>query len=133
MTAIAASRATDRQTFLRRVMYVDAATCIAMGVLLTQDAAFLAGPLGLPAALLKGSGVSLFPIGAFMFLVATRRPIPALGAWAVILGNVAWVLASVALAMETNMTSLGYAFVLGQAAATAILADLEYVGLKRIA
>jgi len=123
----------DRQTFLRRVIYVDAVTCLAMGALLTQDAAFLAGPLGLPAALLKWSGVSLFPIGAFMFLVATRKPIPALGAWAVIAGNAAWVLGSVALALGMDMTGLGYAFVLGQAAATAVLADLEYVGLKRIA
>src|SRR5712691_9373460 len=62
-TASSASTATlDRSTFLRRVLYVDAATCVATGALMTLDAALLSTLLGLPAALLLGSGLSLFPI-----------------------------------------------------------------------
>jgi hypothetical protein len=131
MTALTANPA-DRATFLRRVLFVDAGTCAAMGALLTIDAAPLSGMLGLPAALLAWAGASLFPIAAFMLLVATRRQIPPAGAWLVIAGNAGWVLASGAVLFVFAPTGLGYAFVLAQAVATAVLADLEYVGLKKL-
>jgi hypothetical protein len=119
--------------FLRRVLYVDIATCVATGALLALDSAPLAPLLGLPAALLFWSGLSLFPIAALMFWVATRHDIPRSGAWLVVIGNAGWVAGSIAVLVELSPTGLGYAFVIAQAVVVALLAELEYAGLKRIA
>lgn len=121
-----------RSTFLRRVLCVDAATCAATGALMAFDAAPLSTPLGLPAALLFWAGLSLFPVAAFLLWVATRRDIPRPGAWLAILGNVGWITGSALVLVLLSPTGLGYAFVIAQAAVVALLADLEYTGLKRI-
>ena len=76
-----------RTAFLRRVLMVDAATCIATGVLMSLFATPLSTLLGLPAALLFYAGASLFPIAAFMAWLALRRDVARWGAWLVILGN----------------------------------------------
>ena len=131
MTAVTATL--HRSTFLRRVLQVDAATCAAMGALLFVDAGALEPLLGLPAALLKYSGVGLFPVAAFILLVATRATLPRSGVWLVILGNAAWVAASASLLGFVAPTAIGYAFVVGQAFATAVLAVLEYAGLHQAA
>ena len=122
----------ERSTFLRRALYVDAATCVATGALMSLDAAPLATLLGLPAALLFWSGVSLFPIAAFMLWVASRRDIPRPGAWLVICGNAGWVAGSALVLLANAPTALGYAFVIAQAVVVALLAELEYAGLRRI-
>ena len=131
MNAIALPQ--DRSTFLRRVLLVDAATCLATGALLVIDAAPLASMLALPFELLRYAGFSLFPIAVFMALVATRATPPRAGVWLVIAGNVAWVLGSALVMALCSPTLLGYAFVGAQAAAVALLAELEYVGLRRLA
>jgi len=129
MTAIAAS--VDRSTFLRRVLFVDAATCIATGTLLVVDAQPLSRMLGLPAALLFYAGMSLFPSAALMLWVALRERLSRAGAWIVVAGNALWVFASAALLVITAPTMLGYAFVIAQAVAVALLAELEFVGLRK--
>ena len=127
MTAMTAT--IQRATLLRRVLYVDAATCAAMGALLTLDAGVLAPLFGLPAMLLQYSGFSLFPIAAFMLWVATRAALPLPGVWLVIVGNAGWVAGSAALLALASPTAIGYAFVVAQALGTAALAALEYGGL----
>jgi len=129
MTAIAAS--VDRSTFLRRVLFVDAATCIATGTLLVVDAQPLSRMLGLPAALLFYAGMSLFPSAALMLWVALRERLSRAGAWIVVAGNALWVFASAALLVITAPTMLGYAFVIAQAVAVALLAELEFLGLRK--
>ena len=131
MTSLAASM--DRSTFLRRVLLVDAATCVATGALLSLDAGPLAPMLGLPAALLLYSGLSLFPIAAFMLWVAARKSPPIAGVWLVIAGNALWVAGSLLVVVELSPTGLGYAFVIAQALIVALLAELEYTGLRRAA
>ena len=130
MSAIAVPH--DRSTFLRRVLLVDAATCVATGALLVIDAAPLAAMLALPLELLRYAGLSLFPIAVFMALVATRATPPRAGVWLVIAGNVGWVLGSLLVMAAFSPTLLGHAFVAAQAAAVALLAWLEYVGLRRM-
>jgi hypothetical protein len=130
MTTVTA--ALDRATFLRRVLLVDAATCAATGALLSLDAGPLSPLLGLPAALLLYSGLSLFPIAAFMLWAATRRSPPFAGVWLVIAGNAAWVFGSLLLLFAFSPSALGYAFVIAQAAVVALLAELEYTGLRRL-
>ena len=123
----------DRTACLRRVLMVDAATCIATGVLLSLFAAPLSTLLGLPASLLFYAGASLFPIAAFMAWLALRRDVARWGAWLVILGNAGWVAGSVLVLALFPPTALGYAFVIAQAVVVAFLAELEYYGLRRVA
>ena len=129
MAAITTS--TDRSAFLRRVLVVDAATCVAMGLLLSLGSDLLSPLLGLPRLLLQYSGLSLFPIAAFMAWVATQANL--LGAWIVIAGNALWVVGSVILLIGDWVfpTLLGHAFVIAQAIAVVLLAVLEYTGLRR--
>jgi hypothetical protein len=131
MAAITAS--IDRSAFLRRVLVVDAATCVAMGLLLSLGSDLLSPLLGLPRLLLQYSGLSLFPIAAFMAWVATQANLSRLGAWIVIAGNALWVVGSVILLISDWVfpTSLGHAFVIAQALAVMLLAELEYTGLRR--
>src|SRR5581483_1652964 len=95
MTAIAVTF--DPSRFLRRVLLVDAATCVATGALLTLDSAALSRLLGLPEALLLFAGASLFPCAALMLWVALRERLSRAGGWIVVAGNAAWVACSVAL------------------------------------
>jgi hypothetical protein len=124
----------DRPDFLRNVLLVDAITCVATGALMTLGADLVAGLTQLPKGLLTSAGLSLFPIAAFMAFVATRRPPPRPGVWLVIIGNVGWVLASVLLLLSGAIApnGLGYAFVTMQAIAVALLAELEFMGLRRM-
>jgi len=120
--------------FLKRVLLLDAASCLGMGAALLAGAAMLAGPLGLPAALLSGAGIALIPIGLFMAFVATRPAPPAILVWLIILGNAAWVAKSLGvIALFPAISGLGIAFVAGQAAFVAVIASLEYSGLRRAA
>ena len=120
-------------TFLRRVLFVDAATCAAMGLGLLAAAGVLAPALGLPALLLQAAGLSLLPTAAFMAWVATRRELSLLGVWVVIAGNALWVVGSAVLLVPgvVSPSLLGYAFVIAQAVAVVLLAELEYVGLSK--
>jgi hypothetical protein len=129
MTAIAAS--VDQSTFLRRVLLVDAATCVATGALLALDAGPLSRLLGLPAELVFYAGVSLFPSAALMLWVALRQSLSRPGAALVIAGNALWVAGSVALLFAAAPTALGHVFVIAQALAVALLAELEFLGLRR--
>jgi len=115
--------------FLRNTLLLDAATCVATGALLSLGSGPLSTLLGLPAALLFYAGLSLFPIAAFMLWTSLARPAPAV--WIVILGNAGWVLASVVVLFGFSPTVLGYVFVIVQAAAVALLAELEYAGLRK--
>jgi hypothetical protein len=117
---------------LRSVLFIDAATCAVMGAALMAGAGAIASITAIPTALLFYAGLSLIPIAAFMALVGLPANPPVLGVWLVILGNVGWVIASLALIfgdwIAPNM--LGVAFIGIQAIAVAILAALEYSGLN---
>ncbi|MBY0511797.1 MAG: hypothetical protein K2P94_16785 [Rhodospirillaceae bacterium] len=118
--------------FLRRILLLDAAICVATGLVMATGAATVSQLTQLPSALLSVAGASLFPIALFMALVATRRPIPSAGAWLVILGNAGWVIGSLALLTGTvPFNALGAAFVLTQALAVAGLAVLETIAVRK--
>jgi hypothetical protein len=118
---------------IRRVLFVDAATCVVMGAALFAAAGALASILALPETLLRYAGLSLFPIAAFIGWAATRSHSQPGAVWLVIAGNVLWVLASLALLLGewVSPNALGYAFVMAQAACVALLAALEYAGLRK--
>ena len=122
----------DHPKFLRTVLLVDAATCVATGALMSLGATALADLTRLPETLLLGAGLALFPVAGFIALIASRPS--AAGVWIVILGNVGWVVGSLMVLVPGGVApnALGTAFVIVQAVAVAVLAELELIGLKRM-
>ena len=119
-------------TFLKRVLILDAASCLGMGAVLIAGGGTLAELFGLPIGLTRGAGLLLLPIGVFILWLGTRRQAHPALVWAVILGNVGWTMESLITAFATpGISAVGSLFVAGQAAAVLMLAGLEYVGLQR--
>jgi hypothetical protein len=131
----------SRNGLLRMALKLDAASSGAMGVLLLLAAGLVIGDerpfvllLGTPLALLVPVGPFLVAFAAFVWIVGTRPRINRTAAWAVVAVNALWVLASIVLLLAGwfPLTMLGVAFVLVQAAAVALFADLSFLGLRRI-
>ena len=121
-------------TFLRRVLAVDAISCVAMGAMMIPGASFAAPLLGVSATLLEGAGVALLPFATFVGWLASRATPPAAGVWAVIVLNALWAVESLLLAAGdgASPTTLGIILIVGQALVVATLAELEFVGLRRL-
>ena len=121
-------------SFLRTVLKIDAASCLAMAVLLVPAAGSLRTPLGIDPLILQGAGLVLFPLGLFILWLGTRRAASAALVWLVIVGNIGWTLSSFAAASAMpGITLLGQAIVLLQAIMVLVLAYLEWHGLRSIA
>jgi len=118
---------------LRSLLATDAATCLAMGVLLIAGAPVIAGLTDLPEPLVFYAGLVLLPIAAFMAIVAYPKATFAPGAWLIVAGNGAWVAASVLLLLSGWIApnALGWAFVILQAVVVAGLAWLEHGALRQ--
>jgi hypothetical protein len=124
---------TTMNRLLRLALTADSVACGVMGGGTALAAAALDGPLGIPAGWLVGLGVVLVGAAVVLGRVATRPEIPAAAARLVIVGNLAWVAASVVavVAGVWSLTAAGTVVVLAQAVAVLALVDLEYVGLRR--
>ncbi|AXV05125.1 hypothetical protein DVS28_a0418 [Euzebya pacifica] len=118
MTAIASP---TRLSALSRALLVDAAGSGATGLLLAAGNGALAEPLGIPSGWLLGLGVFMLAYAAELLVVA--RMLPRTAGWVrwFAIGNTGWVLASVGAVVlgAWDLTGLGVAFVLAQAAAVA--------------
>src|SRR4029453_1330819 len=120
-------------SFLRRVLLIDASSCIASGLLSVFGSRALGRALGLPDDLLLYAGLSLFPFAAFLIYLAVSKAFSRATVWAAILLNALWVLDSFLLLLTgwVTPTEFGYVFVVAQALGVAMLATLEYVGLRK--
>lgn len=120
-------------TLLRRVLLADAIVSGAVGLVLLIGAGPLGDELGLSPLLLRWVGVILLPWFALLGYLGTRGRIPVPAARAVIGANLLWVLASFLLLATgwVEPTTLGYAFIIGQALAVVLFAELQYLGLRR--
>ena len=127
MSSIQSSR------FLRNALALDAAACAATGLLLAFATAPLAGLLGFPDAFLRGAGLVLLACAALLALFSSRETLPRLAVYAVIGINILWIADSILILVAGWFapTGLGIAFVLAQAAAVAIVTELEIIGFKR--
>lgn len=123
----------ESPSFLRRVLLADAAASAATGLLMTLGAGFLAPVLGLPETLLHYAGLVLLPFAALVAVLATRAQPPRAGVWAVVIVNALWVGDSFLLLLSGWVTpgALGQAFVVAQAIAVALFAELEYFALRK--
>lgn len=119
-------------TFLKRVLLLDAASCLAMGAMLAIGAEALAPSFGLDAKLITGAGIALLPIGAFILWLGTRTAAPAALVYLVIAGNLLWTLESFLLIGNAEgITAIGTAFVAVQALAVVTLTGLEWIGVGK--
>ncbi|HVK79189.1 MAG TPA: hypothetical protein VM915_01120 [Verrucomicrobiae bacterium] len=118
-------------TLIHRALLADALLSGAAGIVMIVGGATLAPLLNLPVELLVGAGIFFLPWTLALLWIARANPLPRAGAQAVIALNVAWVLASIALLFVLTPSAFGYAFVIVQAIAVGILAELQYIGLKR--
>ena len=120
--------------FLRQVLFVDAAVSGAAGILMAAGAPFLSPLLGLPENLLFWAGLALFPFVALLIAVARRGKASRLILIDIVAINALWVAASFGLLISgaVQPTMLGYAFVIAQALTVALLAELQFIGLRRV-
>lgn len=118
---------------LRRAIVGDAFITGAMAVLLVAAAGPLGALLNLPESFLREVGIFLIVYAALVGFLGSRAMMPRLAVWLVIGANALWAIDSIALLftgwVQPNL--LGQAFVIMQAATVAIIAGLQYVGLKR--
>ena len=118
-------------SLLRRALLADAVASGASGALLTFDAEPLAGLFGLPAPLLAGAGAVSLAYAVLVGWMGMRHRLWRAAVWAVIVGNAAWALGSVELLFTQHPSALGQAYVLAQALVVAVLAELQWLGLRR--
>lgn len=113
--------------FLRRVLQLDAAATGATGLLLLGATSLLHDLLNLPVALMIYAGTFCVAWAATLGFASMRSQLSRGFVWTIIVGNVAWVVGSVALLVSgyVSPTWLGYAFVIAQALAVDIFAGLQ--------
>ena len=122
-----------RSTFLRQVIALDAAACGLGGALFAFGAQALQGPLGLSPALMQPVGVFLIGYAALLAWLAARPALPRAVVWSLVGFNALWAVESALTVLLgwTQPTALGMGLVLGQAAAALVVADLQFVVLRR--
>ena len=119
--------------FLRRALLADAIISGAMALLLVAATEALAPLLDLPNNLLRETGLFLIAYTALVGWLATRPTLPKPLVMIVIAGNAAWTIASIGLLFSGTVTpnGLGEVFVVAQALVPGLLAELQYIGLRR--
>jgi hypothetical protein len=120
-------------SLLRKALLTDAVLTGLTGLTLAFAAEPLAVLLGLPAGLLRGSGVLLVPVAALVAWLGTRKRVYRPLVFAVIACNALWALDSILLLLSgwVEPTALGEVLTVGQALLVALLAELQFVGLRR--
>ena len=120
-------------TFLSRALLADAVFSGVAAAALALGAGVLAPFLNLPDALLRETGLFLIAYTALVGWLAARSTVARTLVLLVIVGNAAWTLGSIALlfsgAVSPNL--LGQVFIVAQAIATGVFAELQYIGLRK--
>ncbi|MDD2925423.1 hypothetical protein [Rhodoferax sp.] len=121
--------------FLRHVLRLDALSCAVCGLLQVLVPGQMSTLLALPVALLTYSGEFLLLYAALVAWIASRVPLPRTLVWLLLAGNLAWALGCVLLLVGTGLSpsTLGTAYVLLQALTVLVMAELQFVGLRRAA
>jgi hypothetical protein len=119
--------------FLRRAIVGDAIITGAMAVLLVAAAGLLGPLLNLPDSFLREVGIFLVVYAALVGFLGSRELMPKLFVVLVIGANALWAIDSIALLFTSwvQPNLLGQAFVVMQAVTVAVIAELQYIGLKR--
>ncbi|MGA2058098.1 MAG: hypothetical protein ABSG88_22680 [Bradyrhizobium sp.] len=120
-------------SLLRRALQADTVFSGTGAILLTLGAGELAPLLNLPETLLRDAGLFLIVYAAFVGWLSTRTGFPKILVVAVVAGNAAWTLSSIALIFSGAVTPnvLGEIALAMQAIIVGILAELQFLGLRR--
>lgn len=117
---------------LRDALLLDGLLSGVTGLLLVLAAGWLGAFLELPRLLLLVAGSALLPFAALLVWLSNRQQISRQVVWVVIAVNALWVIDSllVLLIGWLSPNLFGYAFVIAQALAVALLAELQWFGLR---
>jgi hypothetical protein len=110
---------------IQKIMGLDGLTCLGAGVLMAAAGAPIAALTELPQLLLFWAGLALLPVAVLFFVMSRMAPLPKPLLWIAVLGNLAWLVASIGVLAMVPANALGAAFVLAQAAVVAVLTVLE--------
>lgn len=118
---------------LRRVLWADALSGSGTAVLHLALAGSLSALLGLPGPLLSASGILLLLYVALAGTLALQATPSRALLGALVIGNFAWVVACLALLFGgwVAPTMLGEAYLVVQAVAVLVLAELQWMALRR--
>ncbi len=117
---------------LKFALYADAAASLSLGLLQLMLPSLLADTLSLPTALLTGTGLFLIGYTVSLVLLASARQVWAAAVQFIVIGNVGWAVACLALAASAlvSPSTLGIGFLLFQAVAVLLFACFEHTGLR---
>lgn len=126
---------TDFARLLRITLRVDAAASGVSGAGLLALPGLHEDLFGFPAALALPTGLFLLLFAVALWVTAARRTINPRAVAAIIALNGLWVAGSVVVIVTglPPLTTLGIGYVALQAVAVAVFAELEFVGLRRVA
>ncbi|MDI3307474.1 MAG: hypothetical protein QJR07_10240 [Acetobacteraceae bacterium] len=118
---------------LRWALLADAAASGAMCLLMLLGAGPLGRLLSLSAGLLSGAGLVLLPYAALIAWLGSRASLTRPAVWVVIGINAVWAADSLLLLASgwVQPNGLGQAFIIAQALAVALFAELQFLGLRR--
>ena len=134
---IVAPRATasfiTHSPFLRRALLADASLTGVSGIGLLLAAAPLSILFGISSAMLLAAAAIFIPFAALVGWLGTGRRVHRPLVFAAIVLNALWAVDSVLLLFTrwVQPTPFGEFFVIAQAVLVAILAELEFIGLRR--
>jgi hypothetical protein len=118
---------------LRRVLAFDAASGAGTGALQLGLTGLLSQWLGLSPSLLQATGLAIFAFVALAAWLAVQGAPPRAALGAPVVGNFAWVAGCLVLAFGAApaVTPLGLAYLLVQAVVVFVLAELQWMALRR--
>ena len=121
--------------FLRRALQIDALFSGVSALLLVFGANILAPMTNLPDGFLCNTGLVLVAFVLGVGYLATREMMPKAAVWAVIAINAVWTIDSIALLVSGWLSPnlLGQVFIVMQAIAVGVFAELEFIGLRKSA
>ncbi|NUR49977.1 MAG: hypothetical protein HOV71_17775 [Hamadaea sp.] len=119
---------------LRFALRLDASASAGLGVVILVLSGKLDEWLGTPTAFTVGVGVFLLVWATGLAVLAAQRDISPAGGWTVIVLNVGWIAASLAVAFggAFDLTGWGVALSALQALPVLLFIDLQYLGLRRV-
>jgi hypothetical protein len=118
---------------LRRVLWFDAISGVGTGMLQWTAGGPLSQLLGLPEPLLRASGIGIFAFVALAAWLALQRTPSRAGLPVLVVGNFAWAMGCFWLALggAPGATALGVAYLMVQVVVVAVLAELQWMGLRQ--
>ncbi len=120
---------------LRFGLLIDAAISGAVGALMLAAAGAMHSVTALPDPLLRHVGLIFIPYVLLVGWLGLRETLRRGVVWVVIACNVVWAIASILLLTSAGiaLSNLGVAFVIVQAVAVVVFAELQFMGLRRSA